>query len=347
MTLSILTAGLLIHGAWDLPRDVSTTELRSKAYRTWNIELPADPFRAVSGSFPIPHAGGEGFTVEASGIGLAIDTDGDGEVDRTIEGREHPETKIRHARVVLSGTDANGNAFRYPVRLEGSAGTWKWAPGGALVGDIDGTSIELIDLDGNGHHGDVGRDAVVVGNTGVAQFLGETIAVGDSLFEVAFDASSAQLSPFTGEVGVLDLHAAFGGKGVLLAAVVKSVDGRQSFELSEATEGLRVPVGRYKVVSATLGLGESRVTIDPSGMKSIAVESGARTELEWGAPVRASFGVQRNGEELVLDPREVRYLGAAGEEWLGWDPIGKSPTFSIKEKDTGDVLVDVVFPGSC
>jgi hypothetical protein len=43
----------------------------------------------------------------------------------------------------------------------------------------------------------------------------------------------------------------------------------------------------------------------------------------------------------------VSYVGAGGERWIGWNPIGKSPKFQVKEKDTGDVLVDVVFPGSC
>ena len=75
--------------------------------------------------------------------------------------------------------------------------------------------------------------------------------------------------------------------------------------------------------------------------------SGGTTALEWGAPMRATFAYARSGSELVLKPDDVQYFGAAGEQWVGWQPIGKSPKFSIKEKDTGDVLVDVVFPGSC
>ncbi len=347
MTLSLIIATLLAPAG--TPDVGAVVALTPKAYRTWSIELPADPFHKLLGAFPIPHANGDGFAAESRGVGLAIDTDGDGEIDRVVEGRVHPETKVRHARLVLTGKSADGSAFRYPVRLQDEGKGWHWATGGALIGDIDGTQVQLIDMNGNGLFGDVGTDAIVLDGTGVAQFLGETLSLDGKLqaITVAEDGESLSLTDFTGESGVLDLRSEFNGKGVMLSAVVQSADGKQSFELSSFDEGLTVPAGTYNLIGATLGLGDSRVTINPAGMKAMTVSADAKTALEWGAPIKASFAYQRSGREVVLNPNDVKYVGAGGEQWIGWNPIGKSPTFQIKEKDTGDVLVDVVFPGSC
>jgi hypothetical protein len=344
MTISLLLTALLAPApAGEL------TPLDVKAYRTWKIELPADPFQKVSGSIPVAHAGGDGFPVEPRGQGLAVDTDGDGEVDRELNGRKDPDTQVRHARVVLTGKAVDGGDLRYPVRFKDEGAGWTWASGGALVGQIDGVGLQVIDLNGNGSFHDVGRDAVVVGGTGVAHFLGETLTVGDQLMQVTLEDSDRGLfaEPFDGATGTLDLASDFGGKGVMLSAVVQSVDGRQSFELGAHEGKVTVPEGRYRLVTAALGLGDARVEVDPTRMKAVEVSGDATAKLGWGAPIRATFAYKREGGELTFDPRQVSYVGAGGERWIGWNPIGKSPKFQVKEKDTGDVLVDVVFPGSC
>jgi hypothetical protein len=324
-------------------------DLEPRAYRTWSIDLPADPFQTVSGKVPIPHAGGEGFVAEVRGSALALDTDGDGAVDRVLEGVVDPTTKVQRARATLRGKRADGSSFEYPVRFEGQAGAWRWAAGGALETFVGNTELRLVDLDGNGRHGDVGRDAIVVGDGEVAQYLGELVHVDGKLFAISVDADGQSLAvaPYEGPAGVLDVRSALDAKGVLLAAVVKSEDGKQSFELSGAEEGLAVPPGRYRLVKASLGLGDGRVHVDARSMKAMDVESDGRTAFSWGGPVKATFVAQRQAGQLVFDPAHVRYVGAAGEQWIDWHPIGKSPTFRVKEKETGDVLVDVVFPGSC
>ncbi len=344
-----MTFGLLLTALLAPAPVAEHASLDVKAYRTWKIELPADPFQKVSGAIPIPHAGGAGFVVEPRGQGLAIDTDGDGEVDRELNGRKDPDTQVRHARVVLTGKATDGGELRYPVRLKDEGAGWVWAAGGALVGDVGGVGLQIIDLDGNGSFHDVGRDAVVVGGTGVAQFLGETIAVGDGLLRVTVEDGDRGLTiePFDGATGTLDIASEFGGKGVMLAAVVQSVDGRQSFELGAHDGKVTVPAGSYRLVTAALGLGDARVDVDPARMKAVQVSGDATAKLGWGAPIRATFDYERDGGELTFDPRQVSYIGAGGERWIGWNPIGKSPKFQVKEKDTGDVLVDVVFPGSC
>ena len=343
MTMLALTSLLATVPAAQ-PADV----FEPKAVRTWTIELPADPFQTISGMIPIPHDAGEGFRVTAAGEGLGIDTDGDGEVDRTVEGREHPDTKVRHARVVLSG-ERDGQAFRYPVRLEVQDGSWAWASSSVMRGTLGGTEVQLIDLNGNGSFSDVGKDAMTVGGSDVAQFIGETLSIGGELHSVSFakDGTSAELSAYDGDTGLLDVRSAFGGKGVLLGAVVQSVNGKHSFEVGAAEDSVDVPTGRYRLVSASLGLGDARAHADTRSMRSIRVKKNETAQLKWGAPIKASFTYDASGSEVVLDPAKLRYIGAAGERWVGWNPIGKSPTFLIKDAETGKVLVDAVFPGSC
>lgn len=344
-----MTLGLLLTALIAPAPAVEHASLDVKAYRKWKIELPADPFQKVSGSIPIPHSGGDGFAVEPRGEGLMVDTDGDGAVDREVNGRTDPETKVRHARVLLTGRAADGSELRYPVRFKDEGSGWTWASGGALVGDVRGVSLQLIDMNGNGSFDDVGEDAVVVGGTGVAQFLGETVVVGDELLSVTLADGGRTLTaaPFQGTTGTLDLASDFGGKGVMMAAVVQSLDGRQSFDLAPHEGRAEVPAGSYRIVTASLGLGDARVQVDPARMRSVKVEGDATSKVRWGSPMRATFDYDRSGGELTFEPNRVHYLGAGGEEWVGWNPIGKSPTFQVKEKETGEVLVDVVFPGSC
>ena len=346
--MSLLLCALLplAGGAADSPAvGPERFALTPKAYRTWRIDLPGDPFQVVSGAIPIAHAHGAGFTVEARGNGLAVDTDGDGQVDRVVEGTVDTATGVASARVTLAGRGADGAPFSYPVRLEGAGGVWKWAAGGALEGQLGSTAVRIVDFDGNGRYGDVGRDAIVVGDGDVAQLLGEAIHMDGRLVQLSLDGAHAEVAPYDGATGVLDVRTALAAKGVLLAAVVVSDDGKHSFELSAGAA--TVPVGRYRMVHAQLGLGEARVVADAASMKPIEVAQGETAAVQWGAPIAASFAVQRSGDQYVLDPSNVTYVGRGGEHWIGWDPIGKSPSFRVKEKATGEVLVDFVFPGSC
>ncbi len=190
MTLLLLTALMAPPLAPVNLTGPATDVLTSRAIRTWSIELPADPYQKVSGSIPVAHDGGEGFAVAASGAGLQVDTDGDGTLDRTVEGREHPETKVRQARITLSG-ERDGQAFRYPVRLELRAQGWAWASSSVMEGMVGKTPVKLIDVDGNGAFTDVGRDAIAVGGSEVAQFLGESLLVDGELRSVTFTGEGA------------------------------------------------------------------------------------------------------------------------------------------------------------
>jgi len=326
-----------------------TVGLDYRSYRTWNLQLPDEAFQKVSGSIPVAHAGGAGFAVEARSGGLAVDTDGDGTLESVIEGVEDPATKERTAQVVLTGTDPSGAPLRYTARLKNEGAGWMWAAGGAMVGKLGDTKITLVDLNGNGRYDDVGADAMAIGTRKVACFLSEAALVGDRLVTLTVDPAGTQLSAteFEGATGVLDFRSELETKGKLLQAVVRSADGRYSFDLASSLDGITVPVGAYEVVTGQLGLGAATVQVETSHMQPLEVSAAGTTVLDWGGPVRAEFEYDRAGDEVVLSPNKVWFIGAAGEQYFGWNPRGKSPEFTIRERDLGTELLKAVFPGSC
>ncbi|MBL6719892.1 MAG: hypothetical protein ISQ08_00615 [Planctomycetes bacterium] len=346
LLLSFLALGLAPGGPTPLPEVVL---LKDRPSRAFEVVLPAERWFPVGELFPIAHAAGAGFAVAPEGEGLLVDADGDGALERTLEGVLDEGTGVRSAFVVLEGERAGGAPLRYGVRLRNEGKGWEWAPSGTVRGQLGDLRIQVIDQDGDGVFGEVGQDAIVLGSSDHATFLSSTLSIGGAVqtLTVAPDGSSLEVSPFTGPTGSLDLASEFDGDARILAAVVRSTDGQHSFDLAWAEGPLQVPVGRYRLHGAVIGLGDARVEVAEGAMQPLVVAAQAETALAWGGPTRAEFAFQRSGDQVAFDPEQVWWYGAAGEEYRGWAPRGKSPEFTIKERKLGTELLKALFPGSC
>ncbi|MDP6369517.1 MAG: hypothetical protein QF615_07910, partial [Planctomycetota bacterium] len=107
----ILTASLLF---MSLPATGGElVVLKDKPSRRFSYVLPAERWLAVGESLPIPHQGGDGFTVKPDAEALLIDTDGDGLPERRIEGSLNKDTGERKAFCLLEGTRLSGTPLRY------------------------------------------------------------------------------------------------------------------------------------------------------------------------------------------------------------------------------------------
>ncbi|MHC5025771.1 MAG: hypothetical protein ACYTGR_03300 [Planctomycetota bacterium] len=328
-------------------------DLSHRSFRTWTIDLPDERWFAVSGGIGIPHAGGDAFAAAVVGTDLKIDTDGDGQLDRSVRATAD-DSGARTARVVLEGNRADdGAAFRYGVRLREQGGGWQWAPGGAMSGSVDtdagAMKVQIIDRNGNGSFNDFGVDAMVVGRSTVATYLSRTVLVDDALYEVDVDASGSSigLTPYVGATAKFDMTSDFETKARLLSAVVRSTDGSHSFDLGRHTGAVDVPAGRYEIISGRLGLGAQTVRVAPGRATPIDMAHGSVKTFAWGGPVEGEFNYLRNGDQVAFSPNAIWYYGAAGEEYLDWNPIGKSPQFEVVSKATGEVLEVLILPGSC
>ena len=323
--------------------------LKEKPSRAFSVVLPSETWQAVGSTFAIPHAGGEGFAVRPAGEGLEIDTDGDGAFDRVVEGVLDEDTGVRSGYTVLVGERASGTRLRYGLRLRNEGKGWQWSVGGSVTGRIGDLKVAVIDMDGDGVYGEIGQDALVLGSSENAAYLSETLVVGETVHSltVARDGSQLTLGAYDGPLGVLEVTAGLEADARLLKAIVRSVDGKHSFDLARLGEEPRLPIGRYRLHGALLGLGDARVDVLEGRMRPIEVTASADTTLAWGGPTKAEFEFERAGGEVAFDPNRVWWYGAAGEEYRGWAPIGKSPEFTIKERKLGTELKKALFPGSC
>jgi hypothetical protein len=327
--------------------------LKYRSYRTWSLKLPSEKWFPVKEGIRIPHAGGDLFAFEFSGASLKVDSNGDGNLDRTIKALVDPKTMVSTTRVILSGKDSSGKTFRYAARLRNDADGWEWAPGGAMVGSIPTTAgpvpVKLIDQNGNGKFNDIGLDAMIVGNTDHAMMLSSTIFVDDKLQQIRFedDGQSFQLSPYQGDTSQIDMSTSFNSKAVLLSSVILSSDRQHSFDIGAIEGPVQVPAGKYNVVSGVVGLGQHRVKIKAGKMKPLTLKADRSRSFDWGGPVSSEFQFARVGNQVQFSPDAIWYFGKAGEQYTGWHPIGKSPEFKVVDAETQVVLEVAILPGSC
>ncbi|MCP5021229.1 MAG: hypothetical protein GY930_05575 [bacterium] len=327
-----------------------TTEvaLSFRTLRTWDVRLPAEAFAPIGKAIPFAAAGEAGLKIAIEEGTLRIDRDGDGELDGRVE---TPDKEKGSQLVVFRLNEGSENESTYAVRVKND-GRWSYAPAGAMEGQAGNTRFMIFDQNGNGRFDDYGVDAMIVGRGKTASFLSHSIHIDGVLTELVMgaDGRSASLTPFSGETGKLDLGAELTTKAKMRSVVVNSKDGKHSFELSRALSakgGLNVPAGEYVLHSAQVVLGKSHAEMTAGNSKPITVAAGETSTLDWGGPVNAKFRYKRGGDKLQIAPGDIQYYGSAGEVYANFMPLGSSPKFAIKEKATGKVLVNTVFPGNC
>lgn len=340
ITLSLLCVSFATAPSELAPEVVAT---KYKVYRNFEFTLPKERWLPVGEGLRFAGFEDRLFATALDGTALLLDTDGDGETDLRVALEDTQEGKT--PLVVLQPEDSDD---RRAIRLSDRGG-WHFAPAGAVVGSWGGTTIKVIDQNCDGRFDGIGEDALVVGRGESASYLSEVVNVGGELFrmEVAENGSELRFSAYDGASGVLDVHDGYKTEAKLERVVVRDVTGKYSFDLGKAADGLRVPVGEYRLEDAFVVLGKGSVEIRRGRLGTMVVTVDERARLEWGGPLEATFDYARVDGQLRFDPLMVWYHGSAGEMYTGWNPRGTSPKFVIKAKATGEVLVDAVFPGSC
>ena len=347
--MMLWSCAVLLSGALATPEPPvatgSAVALDYRIYREWDLLVPRESFSKVGDGFTVD---GVKFATAIEGSSLSVDIDGDARMDIEVP---YEDAKWGQIVVVsLRATAADGSAVTYAVRITNEDGQgWLYAPSGAMVGKIGDTRIQLIDRNNNGSYADFGEDAIIVGRGKSASLLSRVINVDGQLHELSVNAAGDEVSvkPYEGPAGVFDARTDYQTEGKLAAVIVRSKDGQYSFDLSRSPDGLRVPAGDYELYSGRLVLGSGHVTIKPGRSATLTVPADDELVLTWGGPIDAEFSYRRQGDQLAFSPDEVWYFGAAGEEYVIWAPPGESPAFSVKEKATGDELINVKFPGSC
>ena len=348
--VALASAAVLVapcHAEDELPATESAeVALSFKTYRSFDLHLPAEQWHPVAAGLELPQAPDGVFRAELDGTALALDTDGDGELDVTIES---PETRGAATLVKLRGKDDAGRPTTYSIRVIDSGRGWVYSASGAARGRIGNTAVRIVDQNGDGRFDGFGEDALVLGGGRYATFLSRAVHVDGELqaLEVAADGASLQIADFDGPTGRLDLGDAFESRAKPLTFVLRSTDGAYSFDLSGSEGEVELPVGEYELHSGLFGLGEGTVAVRKGRSEALTIESGKTATAAWGGPVKAEFSYARAAGEITFDPAAVWFYGRHGEEYHSWLPYGKAPEFVVKERETAEEILRVKFPGSC
>jgi hypothetical protein len=336
---SLLTVGLvaLSGAAFAGTEGAEEATLSYQAFQKWPFILPNETWRRADDYCGVSHAGDpEGFRAEQTGVmALEVDTNGDGKLDDRIKGA-YGYTKLR-------GRDDDGERFTYAVRFKYEAG-YRWSSSCAMVGKLKGQTFKLIDQNNNGSFNDYGTDAMVIGATDAASYLSRVVNLDGELFglEVSADGAKIGLTPYEGEIGTINLQTGFESRGKLTAAIVK--DGDLSFNLAGEPHGMKVPAGKYRLVSGFAERAGETVWIRGGKSRPMEVRAENSFDLEWGGPVVAEFTYNVRGDEINV-PANVSFFGAAGEEYYQFKPNAKSPKILVKDANTGKLLESGRFGG--
>jgi hypothetical protein len=326
--------GLAFAGA---PEGADEYKLAYQAYQKWPFILPNETWRQADDYCGVPHARDvEGFRSEQTGVmALEVDTNGDGKLDDRIKGA-YGYTKLR-------GKTEEGERFNYAVRFKFERG-YKWAASHAMVGKLKGQTFKLIDQNNNGVYNDFGADAMIIGASDAASYLSRVVNLDGELYDidVSEDGSEVSLEPYEGETGILNLAQGFDSKGKLIAAVVK--EGDLSFDLARSPNGMKVPAGKYRLVSGYAGKAGETVWVRSGKSRPMEVQPDATYALEWGGPVVAEFDYKVRGDEITVQP-DVNFFGAAGEEYYRFKPNAKSPKILVMDAESGKLLASGRFGG--
>jgi hypothetical protein len=325
-----------------------------------------DPFRSVQLK-PF----GATMTVERESSRFKLDVDGDGEADITVTPNGTPQ------RFELPGPD--GKSF-YPLMLSipgdredmfGIAANYapqkttarlRFGIGGALQGEVLGSTWRLYDTNLSGRFGDDAAkywddgttlyeeslthtwyetDAVQIGKAKAAIPWSRAMPVGEDFYrvEIGDDGRTLTAQKLALETGLLQLdidtavaptHVVLAGTGPLEGAFFNVVPAKKG-------GSVKLPAGSYTIASGRIESGKKtsmqQVRIYQGRSGSIEVKPGETTTLELGAPytLRAKTGTSEDGLGFVQGT-SLRIFGRAGEEYamLFDDPL--QPEVEVRGK---------------
>ena len=325
---------LAVGSSWaDEAQPKQSADLTYETFFEWNWDLPAAGFRPVTNAIPAAGVDG-GFRVALKGTRLAVDTTGDGETDTVVRG---PRSLVQ-----LRAKSADGGTVAMALRLAFSRGKWNYAVAGAQTTKIDGVTVRLFDQNGNGSYGDA-ADAIVVGDSLAGSMHSSVIAVNGKLYDIEVDELGRKLTyeAHTGETGKIDVAKNYASAGKLSSVVLQALEG-YSFQVA-AGSAMTVPVGTYRLIHGTVEKGRERATIVGGRSKAWIVAKDETLAPEWGGPLQAEFQPIRRGDRLRLSPRALRLFGRAGEEYVGFNPEGRSPEFAIFHAESRKKLMTAKF----
>lgn len=211
-----------------------------------------------------------------------------------------------------------------------------YIPAGSMVGDVNGTKIQVIDdnLDGIygsppqrwGHQGlspetfQPEFDSIRVGNDKRAIPFSEYVNLGKAgwhKLDVKRSGLVIEAEPMEIETGTVQIK----GKGVKPDfLILEGTDARYKNTFIDVGGGKKVdvPVGKWKIsfgmISKGKGMQRSKaVILGGSNPTVYEVTAGENTLINYGAPYKFIFEYETDGDKVTVNGPSIQVLGAGGE----------------------------------
>ena len=310
--------------------------------------------------------------ITRDGSNFGFDADGDGEADAELTITSKPQ------RLVLPNPKEDGDPVALMLAVPGDRETMfsadvnyspsvdfvsrlRFAPGDWLEADVEGTTVQVFDLNITGKYGDSWHaggdgityvpdddfldyhelDAVIIGKAKRALPWSAVLPMGDGFWRahVTEDDDQLVLREMKLDTGMVQLDMDTGVAPDFL--VIRGLDELEGcyFDVVPAKRGgaVTVPAGRYEVACGGLSEGKKQgkklARIYRGRHQAFTVEQDQTHVLELGAPYTLDVRLEPSGEETLVDTRTLRIFGRGGEEYamLFNEPL--LPTLEARTKD--------------
>jgi hypothetical protein len=331
-------------------------------YPTWNAIYLAE--KGTGQPFPRIKDGPTVMRLGAAKVHIDVDKDGDGEgkadVAIPMRGRFEPVIfeigegdSLRKVAVLAMTGVAKDTYQKVEVNLEPVDESLNIyiAAAGSMVGEIDGTTIRVIDDDMDGTYGSVPMawghvgmtkdhyqpemDSMVIGKSKRAVPFSEYTKVGEQWYqlEVMNGGTSLTAHPTNLKTGFLELKSK-GLKPDFL--IVKGTNQLENsyFDLASSKK-VELPVGRYSLYFGKVSKGKKvqlmkAVIVSGSGTRTWDVLPGKTDVVEIGAPFGFAFKTTVEDRTVLVQGQSVCVVGKAGERYERiWNAVPR-PQVSLR-----------------
>ena len=238
---------------------------------------------------------------------IKVDTDGDGQIDKTLQSKENLiDYKLDYGTVQQSY-----RAKIWQVKtMPGQKIFWYYRRAGFMKGTVEGEPVILIDDNSNGRYNDFGQDALLIGRGKEAGLLSFLVFIKGKYYEFRAEQSGTSfwLREYQGALGKIDVKSKLNFKKVKPPNFIILANKDTYLPISTKEKTAVAPVGEYKLYLAVL---TDRIRVRHGNLPLIKIEADQVTVLGWGEPFK-----------LVCEPRLVK-----GGEVMGFiEPKSNPPT---------------------
>lgn len=264
---------------------------------------------------PIAGEGGAGVRVTTLETSMELDLDGNGKPEAKAKGKD--------SCLALALKSQDGTPYDYTFRvtrveISATSVEWIYQRSCFMEGTFEKTKIRLIDDDSDGVYGEMGRDAIAIGNDADhAVPLGPVVNVGGKLYSIRVHPSGTRLSlkPYEGPVGTLDAVSKYQSAGKLVWAVFRCGDQWFDAAPSDGRNTVLVPAGTYRFEMGRIYNRPQGARIRAGKMAPVDVRAGETATVEWGGPPVARFQYAFEGRILKIGPNGPSWGWSAGTWW--------------------------------